>query len=271
MSGLVLRLRDAAPLPDDLRRLQPLELAGLDAVQAAREPMSDLPGSPAIGELFDVTEDSRGQGDHLTLDTGTRRLDFLGRGMTGGTLRIAGNAGAGLGQGLLGGTIIVEGDCGHYAASDMRSGRIEVMGDAGHFLGGALHGDRHGMAGGVVVVHGHAGDRAGHRMRRGLVLVGRGCADACGAGMLAGTIVTPRCGATPGLGLRRGSLIVHCPPADLPVTFNDSGPVDLTWLRLLSRAAADWLPGLLPAAGSARRYCGDLACGGKGEILVLAS
>jgi len=39
---------------------------------------------------------------------------------------------------------------------------------------------------------------------------------------------------------------------------------------LLHRHAESFLPGLLPASTQAHRYMGDLAFGGKGEILVLA-
>lgn len=270
MSGLILTLRAVWPLPDDLRAIQPSALAGLDPVKAARKPLADAPGSPRIGDLFDVSADPQADDDQLTVVTGSLRPDFLGRDMTGGTLRIVGDAGAGLGHGMRGGTIRVSGSCGDYAASAMRGGLIAVDGDAGDRIGGALHGDRHGMAGGVLAIRGRAGAGAGHRMRRGLVLVGQGCGDACAAGMLAGTIVTPECEGIPAIGLRRGSLILRHAPAALPATFNDSGPVDLAWLRLLARAAAQWLPDLLPPGGHARRYCGDLGCGGKGEILVLA-
>lgn len=271
MGALILTLRDGVPAPDDLRRLQPLALSGMDAAQAARTPLSDDAKSPTIGELFDVSADTHGEPSRLTLVTGKRPLDFLGHGMTGGELRIVGDAGAALGYGLRDGMITVEGDCGDFAACDMRSGLIRVMGDAGHYLAGSLHGHRRGMAGGVLVIHGRAGDRVGYRMRRGLILVAQGCAEACGASMLAGTIVTPRCIGMPGLGLRRGSVILQVPPTGLPATFNDSGPVDLTWLRLLARKTAEWLPGLLTIDGRARRYCGDLCFGGKGEILVLTS
>lgn len=270
MSGLVLMLRAAEPLPDDLRAIRPLALAGLDPLEAARRPLGDATAGPRIGDLFDVATDARSAPDRLTVVTGALRPDFLGRELDGGTLHIVGDAGAGLGHGMRAGTIEVSGNCGDYVASAMRGGLIRVVGDAGDHAGGALHGERHGMAGGVVAIHGRAGARAGDRMRRGLMLIGQRCGEACAAGMLAGTIVTPECDGTPAIGLRRGSLVLLRRPAALPPTFNDSGPVDLAWLRLLARAAAPWLPGLLPPGGRGRRYCGDLACGGKGEILVLA-
>lgn len=268
MSGLVLTLCSGVILPDELDALQPLAMAGVGAAQAARMPVSARAESPVIGELFDVTVDDGAEIDQLTLRCGSQRLNALGRGMAGGSLRIEGDAGAGLGRGMTGGSIVVEGDCGDFAASGMRAGFIRVEGRAGHFLGGAMHGDLHGMAGGVVAVRRGAGDRAGHRMRRGLLLVGGDCGEACGAGMLAGTIAAARCAGMPGLGLRRGSLLLQQEPAAWPVTFNDSGLVDLAWLGLLAAASQAWLPGFLPANSQARRHCGDLACGGKGEILI---
>ncbi|MDE1952851.1 MAG: formylmethanofuran dehydrogenase subunit C [Betaproteobacteria bacterium] len=267
--SLVLTLREQSPAPDDLRGLTPRLLGALTPSEAARQPLSPRPGAGDIGTLFKVSDNGNAHPDLLIVRTGARRLDGLGRNLDGGCLRIEGHAGAALGQDLQAGEIVVDGDCGDFAGCGMRGGLIRVLGDAGHCLAAALHDTRQGMAGGTLVVHGRAGDRAGHRMRRGLVLVGEGCGAACGAGMLAGTLVTPRCGPLPGLGLRRGSLLLRQAP-EFPITYNACGAVDLTWLRLLARAAAAWLPGLLPLHGLAQRHCGDLACGGKGEILVLA-
>jgi formylmethanofuran dehydrogenase subunit C len=123
----------------------------------------------------------------------------------------------------------------------------------------------------VVAVEGNAGDRLGDRMRRGLILVRGQAGDACGARLLAGTLVVAGgCGTQPGAGLRRGSLILGRRPEAIPPSFNDSGRVDLSYLGLLHRHAESFLPGLLPASTQAHRYMGDLAFGGKGEILVLA-
>ena len=267
--SLILTLREQAPASNDLRGLTPRLLGALTPDAAARQPLSPSPGAAAIGTLFMASDNGRDNPELLIVRTGARRLDGLGRGLDGGCLRVEGHAGAALGQDMQAGEIVVDGDCGDFAGSGMHGGLIRVLGDAGHFLAGALHDARLGMAGGTLVVLGSAGDRAGHRMRRGLVLVGEACGAACGAGMLAGTLVTPHCAGMPGLGLRRGSLVLLQAP-ELPITYNDSGMVDLTWLRLLARTCAAQIPDLLPPHAQARRHCGDLACGGQGEILVLA-
>jgi len=94
---------------------------------------------------------------------------------------------------------------------------------------------------------------------------------ACGARMLAGTVaVAGGCAGSPGFGLRRGSLILGEAPASLSATFNDSGVVELAWLKLLRRHAQAFLPDVVPATARCRRYMGDLAFGGKGEVLVPA-
>lgn len=269
--SLVLTLREQVPANDDLRGLTPQLLGALSPDEAARQPLSPNPGADVVGTLFTVSDNGDGRPEMLIIRTGARRLNGLGRDLNGGCLRIEGHAGAMLGQDMRAGEIEVEGDCGDFAGCGMRGGQIRVRGNAGDFVGGALHNTRQGMAGGVLLVHGRAGDRAGDHMRRGLVLVGGGCGDACGADMLAGTIVTPSCAGMPGLGLRRGSLVLQQAPAELPASFNYSGMVDLVWLRLLARACAPLLPNLLAGHGRAGRHCGDLSVGGKGEILVLSA
>jgi formylmethanofuran dehydrogenase subunit C len=73
--------------------------------------------------------------------------------------------------------------------------------------------------------------------------------------------------------MRRGTLLLRqAPPALLP-TFNDCGVHPLTILTLLARSWRD-LEGrfaALPETGlRVRRFMGDLANDGRGEILVRA-
>jgi formylmethanofuran dehydrogenase subunit C len=106
-------------------------------------------------------------------------------------------------------------------------------------------------------------------MRRGLMLIQGDVGDFCGSRLLAGSIVVAgSCGAQPGFGLRRGSLILAHAPHAMPATFGDAGVADLTYLGLLRRQVRDILPGVLPATSRVHRYMGDLAFGGKGEILI---
>lgn len=252
----------------DMTGVLPETLAGRRADDIAKQ-IIHLAGSPMmLGDLFEVDVDET---DMLVIRTDSDRLDCLGKDMNTGSMRVEGPAGHYAAQGMRGGELDIRGDAGEGAANGMMDGLLRIRGNAGDWLGAALIGDRTGMAGGVVAVEGHAGDRLGDRMRRGLILVRGQAGDACGARLLAGTLVVAGgCGTQPGAGLRRGSLILGRSPEAIPPSFNDSGRVDLSYLGLLHRHAESFLPGLLPASTQAHRYMGDLAFGGKGEILVLA-
>lgn len=126
--------------------------------------------------------------------------------------------------------------------------------------------------GGIIVVHGNAGDRAADRMRRGLILIGGDAGANCASRMLAGTIlVSGRVGRMPGFALKRGTMLLARQPPELPATFQDSGEHALLFLTLLEgelRKESERFGRFLPLGNCVRRYCGDLANGGTGEILV---
>lgn len=268
MSTMTLTLRDGLAGQVDMSGILPENLDGKPAGVIAALPVR-LDGKPVpLGELFTV---HAGPCETLVIQAVEARLDCLGKDMRSGCLRVEGHGGHYAGQGLKGGELHFSGDVGDFAASGMKGGLIRIAGRAGDWLGAALIGDRAGMSGGVVAVAGDVGDRLGDRMRRGLVLVGGRAGHACGARMLAGTLVVAGgCGDLAGFGLRRGSLVLGQPPEGLPATFNDAGVADLTWLGLLRRHAEDLLPGAVPVTGRLRRHMGDLAFGGKGEVLVPA-
>jgi formylmethanofuran dehydrogenase subunit C len=121
----------------------------------------------------------------------------------------------------------------------------------------------------VVIVAGKAGCGTGDRMRRGLVVVCGSAGPFCGARMLAGTIVVGGpLGAHPGVAMRRGSLVALGGAPPLP-GFADGGRHELAFFGLLARVLADRGVGLLAdRVASLRRWSGDLATGGKGEILT---
>ena len=199
-----------------------------------------------------------------------RRIDRIGAGMTQGRISVRGDAGAYLGVGMKGGTIAVEGSAGFGAATAFAGGVLRVSGDAGDGLAGALPGAVGGMSGGIVILGGNAGAFVGQRLRRGLVVTGGGVGAACGSGMIAGTIVIGgRVGADLGIAMRRGSILALGGADRLGPTFVDCGVHDLVWLRLLRRhVAALGEPGLAERIQSLRRYAGDAAVAGRGELLV---
>jgi formylmethanofuran dehydrogenase subunit C len=126
------------------------------------------------------------------------------------------------------------------------------------------------MTGGVIMVGGNAGDRAGERLRRGAIVVRRNAGDYAGYRMIAGTlIVLGKAGALPGFGMGRGTIVLGRGAFRLSPTFADCGPQELAFLGLLARtlAAQDVDTGAL-LRKPLRRYAGDLAASGKGELFT---
>jgi formylmethanofuran dehydrogenase subunit C len=268
MSDLVLRLRAAPAFRMDLSPLTPDRLAGQSADAVARTPLVYGRRSVPVGEWFDV-RGSAGPG--IVIEGDCTRLDRIGASMQSGLIRIEGNAGAYLGIGMRGGRIEVSGGCDAYAACGLAGGLVRLGGDAGDFLGAALPGEHRGMRGGVVIVGGRLGDRAGDHMRRGLILAEGGCGDYCGARMQGGTIATlGPCGARPGFAMGRGTLL-FAGQSPLPgPTFNDAGEMPLGFLVLLARSWKE-LPSRFASLDRpslrVRRWVGDLAFGGQGEMI----
>jgi formylmethanofuran dehydrogenase subunit C len=270
MSVILTLLQQAGP-EVDLSPLTPEALAGkgrgeIEALEL-RAGNRRLP----LGELFEV---SAGDAGRIVINGASSRLIRVGSAMQSGAIEIHGGCGAYAGAGMRGGRLTVHGDAGEFAGSAMREGLIEVRGNAGDFLGAAAAVDRQGMRGGAIVVRGSTGDRVGDRMRRGLILIAGDAGAYCGCRMLAGTIVVKGTVAnSPGYALRRGSLLLAKTPAEIPPGFRESAVQPFLFLALLERrlvAAGDPLKDFAPLPRRARRYCGDLALGGFGEILIAA-
>lgn len=251
MSGLVARVRTpgladfSAVLAGAWTALGPAELARRPVAVAGR---GDVP----LGDLCDVS------------------------GTADGTIRFTGDVGqiVRLGAGLGEGTVRIEGAVGDEVGLGMAGGSIEVMGDAGARACAAAPEARRGMTGGELVIHGSAGEGAGSLMRRGLLAVGGRVAHHAGAGMIAGTIVAfGDIGAAAGLWSKRGS-IVALAGVTIPSTYRYACIYQPPHLRLtLSRLRARYglLVGAQHLSGFYRRYSGDLADLGKGEILAWTS
>jgi formylmethanofuran dehydrogenase subunit C len=270
VSALTLSLRDPPARTVDVAALAPDKLTGKTLEDIGSIELASGNRRLRVADLFELSGDSNGR--ELAIQGGSERLAYVGAGMQSGTLTVIGDCGPYAGWRMRGGRVVVQGGAGAFAGSEMRSGTIEVQGNAGDFVGAALPGDSHGMRGGAVLIGGNAGDRVGDRMRRGLILI-RGNAGAfCGARMLAGTIlVAGRIGYSPGFGLKHGTLLLAHAPAELPVTFQDSGEHTLIFLKLLEQdfqRKAGPFAAFLPLPNRVRRYCGDHATGAKGEILV---
>jgi formylmethanofuran dehydrogenase subunit C len=226
--------------PDRLAALGEREIAALPAWRGAAR--------LALGDLFDVRG---GRAERLVMQGGAPHLRGLGAGMAGGMLIVEGDAGDGVGLGMSGGTILVEGS-------------------AGDDLGGAAPGASRGMTGGEIVVRGRVGRGVGERMRRGLIAVGGDAGEDAGGSAIAGTvIILGSAGAGAARGSKRGTLVVMG-DVEIPFTFRYACTYSPPHLRL----TLAYLRRRFGAAvedrhldGAYRRYSGDLAELGRGEIL----
>lgn len=271
MSAVKLTLRAKPDQRLDLSQLTPERLAGLTESEIGALPVNSTKAPLTAGDVFRI---EAGDTDALEMqaDGAGARFDNIGRGMTRGRLTVEGGAGADAGRGMSGGELTVAGNAGPYAGSGMSGGLIRIQGGAGDFLGGPRSGEMTGMTGGTIIVTGRTGARAGDRMRRGLIAIGGDAGDYLGSRMIAGTVaVFGNCGAGPGILMRRGTVVLGGEAASWTPTFVDSGGGELTWLAMLAmRLRAELPPAhLAPLRGAVRRFAGDMATLGKGEILRL--
>jgi formylmethanofuran dehydrogenase subunit C len=255
------RLSLAGILPERLAGLGERELRALPVLCGNRR--------MALGAWFSVAI-ADGAADCLVVSGGSDRLDDVGAGMSSGEIRVEGSVGAALGAGMSGGRVSVAGSAAAGAAMAMRGGELHIGGDAGDQLGGALPGERAGMSGGKVVVRGAAGSGVGDRMRRGLIVVAGSVGALCGARMTAGTIVVGGAmGSHPGVAMRRGTIVALAGGVTPPASFAWSGRHELAFALLLAQALDHaGLERVLPRLARLERWVGDLATGGRGEILA---
>jgi formylmethanofuran dehydrogenase subunit C len=247
--GLEARLRAQLNERADFGEVLPRGWGSLPARDLARSFVYlEESGATPLGELFDL------------IGTPGGRLRFIGK------LDRADRLAAGLSEGV----VIVEGGVGNEAGLGMAGGILDIRGDAGIRTGGAPPGFKRGMMGGELIVRGSAGAEAGSYMRRGLLVVTGQAGDRAGLGMIAGTVVVVgAAGSGSGLWSKRGS-IVALGAITPPPTYAYACTYEPIHLRLLfGRLRQEYgLPlQRRHITGRYRRFSGDMAELGKGEIL----
>ena len=247
--GLVAQLK--APLPErgDFGEILVQPWAALPAREMAERPVYlERQGRVPLGDLFDITGEPNGH------------IRFVG------DLQNADRLGAGLSEG----EVLVEGSVGREAGLSLAGGSLDIKGSAGPRAGAAPLGYKRGMTGGELIVRGSAGPEAGTAMRRGLLVIAKNAGERTGLGMIAGTVVVfGTAGRETGLWSKRGS-VVALGKITPPLTYSYACTYQPIVLRLmLTRLSAKY--GLSVKrkhlTGSYRRYSGDMAELGKGEIL----
>ena len=267
-AALTLTLKARPPAAVDVSPLTPEALRGRRRADIEAQRLSMGTRTLRVADLFDI--DGEEGARNIVIHASSSRLVRAGAGMTGGSLRFEGDVGMYAGAGMRGGTLAISGDATTFAGCAMHGGVLHIGGSVGDFAAAALPGARRGMDGGPMIVEGRAGDRLGDRMRRGLVLIGGDVGDFCGARMLAGTIaVRGAVGAGAGAGMQRGTLLL-ARMSPLLGTFSDCGVHTLPFLRVMRRFLIGSGAPLerFAVAETVRRFVGDRAYGGLGEILV---
>ncbi|SAK91105.1 Formyltransferase/hydrolase complex Fhc subunit C [Caballeronia temeraria] len=273
MNAITLRVKNAPGFRIDGSNLLPATLAAASRAELPRIVLQGAGETCALGDLFDIALEQTDM-PALTIEGDAPWLDRIGANMTEGALTVHGHAGDYAGIKMSGGELHIQGDAGAFAACEMQGGRLSIHGNAGDFAAGALPGDMEGMTGGMLVIHGNAGARLADRMRRGTVLVAGDAGDFAASRLVAGSVcIGGKVGAHLGYGMRRGTVLLMNAPARLPPTFTEGGHgFDTFWLlftRMLAREIAPFSQ--LTGAMLPRRYAGDLAVDGRGELLIANS
>ena len=211
--------------------------------------------------------------DHIKIKNSHPKLIRAGQNMHWGKLEIDGTIGMYAGLNLHGGHIIIHGNANDCIGNNMTGGRIDILGDADSYIGCGLPGTGAGMTNGLIRIMGNAGDKIGDRMRRGTIIVQGNAGRHCASRMKAGTIIVfGEIKEQPAIGMVRGTLVLAKPPNRLPTTFLGGELCENYFLRLLLNQLAKLdkkMSYLKKHSTFARRYIGDLAYDGRGEIIVL--
>jgi formylmethanofuran dehydrogenase subunit C len=264
---LTLTLKESPSVPLEAECITPDVIAplALDAVRSL--PVFLGKRQHRLEDLFAVQGIP---GEEIEIRGDAARVKWIGRGMTRGRIRVAGNVGMHLGAYMTGGSIEVAGNAGDWVGGEMSGGAIHIRGNAGGQLGAAYRGSITGLDGGLILVEGAAGIELGMRMKRGLIAVKGMVRDFAGLQMKGGTIVLMS-GAElrTGAWMSRGTIIALAPIHLMP-TFSYSGTYNPTFLNLYAKRLHQFgfnIP-CDSQFGSYRRYAGDSAVPGKGEILM---
>lgn len=268
MSTWQLTLRQPAALRLDLRSLSPQCLAPLSAAEIERLPLPHGNAFTPLGEWFGVQPLADDAAD-LRLVGDLSRCDRIGWRLDQGRVQVDGPAGDYLGAAMRGGAVSASGDAGDLAGCEMAGGHLRVAGSVGDFAAATLPGSMDGMRGGLFVVQGRAGHRLADRMRRGTLVVHGDAGDFAASRLVAGTVALGGAvGAHPGWGMRRGTLLLATARFEPAPTFVPAGADAAVFWQLLARDLARhggaWAD---LARRPPRRWLGDLAADGKGELI----
>lgn len=265
----VLRVKTRPHVPLEAEALSPDVIAPLSHADVCSLPVVLGKRQRRLDEFFEVEGDGS---EHLEIHGDAGRVKWIGRGMSRGSITVHGDAGMHVGAYMKRGTIEVQGNASDWVGAEMSGGLIRVHGNAGGQVGAAYRGSLKGMKEGCILIGGAAGMEVGMRMRRGIIVIGGKARDFAGLQMKGGTLILGG-----GAEIRTGAwmirgTILSLKPLHLMPTFSYACVYRPTFLGLYAKYLQQ-LGIALPHKGNEglyRRYLGDSAVPGKGEILVCA-
>jgi formylmethanofuran dehydrogenase subunit C len=262
-----LTLKEQPSVPLEAEAITPDVVAELahDAVRAL--PVFLGKRQCRLDDFFDV---EGAASDELEIRGDASKVKWIGRGMTRGRIVIHGNAGMHLGSGMKGGIIEVAGNASDWVGAEMSAGFIRIRGNAGGQIGAAYRGSMAGMRDGTIIIEGSAGLEVGMRMKRGTIVVKGPVRDFAGLQMKGGTIfLLGGAEIRTGAWMIRGTIVSLYPLQLLP-TFSFACAYTPAFLGFYARhlKALGFSVPFDPRQGAYRRFTGDTAVPGKGEILI---
>lgn len=267
MNPITLTLKESPIVPLEAECLSPDVLASLRRDAIAALPVFLGKHQYRLDDFFTFEGEASEQ---LEIHGDLSRVKWIGRSMSHGSIRIVGHAGMHLGAYMKGGSIEVSGNASDWVGAEMTGGLIHIHGDAGGQLGAAYRGSLAGMKGGAILVEGAAGMEIGMRMKRGLLAVKGPVRDFAGLQMKGGTLfLLGGAELRTGAWMIRGTIVCAKPIALLP-TFSYACTYRPTFLHLYARRLHE-LGFAVPHRfdeGGYRRYSGDSAVPGRGEIFI---
>ena len=276
METLKLTPKKMPGIPVEAEAITPDRVAGKTLKDVRTLPVYVGNEEKTLGDYFKVAgktaEDPSEQ--LIVVDGEIPNVKYIGAGMTAGQVLVEGCVGMHAGAQMEGGELIVTGDAGDWAGAEMKGGLLRIHGDTGHQIGAAYRGSPEGMTGGCIVVGGNVGLEAGAFLRRGMIIIKGDAGPFLGVHMNGGEVfVFGRAARRLGAEAKGNGGFIACfgeVEALLPTYVYDTTYVP-DFMKLYLRQLRDDLG--IEEAGEHletrfRRYRGDIAVGGTGEILV---
>jgi formylmethanofuran dehydrogenase subunit C len=267
MHTIILTLKEQPAVPLEAEVISPDVMAQLRQDDIRALPVFLGKRQRRLDDFFHVEGEA---GAELEIRGDAAKVKWIGRGMTGGRITVAGNVGMHLGAYMKGGVIEVTGNASDWVGAEMRGGLIRIGGNAGGQVGAAYRGSVAGMNEGTILIEGSAGLEVGMRMRRGIIAVKGPVRDFAGLQMKGGTIfLLGGAEIRTGAWMVRGTIVSRTPIRLLP-TFSYACTYHPPFVRLVAKQlrALGFSISQEIQDGTYQRFTGDTSVPGKGEILL---